>query len=132
MLVGDLMSVDPVTLEPDLPVGRALDLLTATHVHGAPVVDDKGALIGIVSQEDILVGGFGSVSAQDADAEARVRDIMTSPAMSVAPDATIEAVARMMWRFRIHHVPVVDGARVVGIVSALDFCRHIAGEDPGD
>lgn len=132
MLVGDLMSVEPLTLDPDLPVGKALDLLTAMHVHGAPVVDAAGTLIGIVSQEDILVGGFGTLSQEQAEDGGRVRDIMTSPAMSVAPDTPIEAVARMMWRFRIHHIPVVEGATVVGIVSALDFCRHIAGDDPGD
>ena len=39
----------------------------------------------------------------------------------------------MLWRFRIHHVPVVDDdQRVVGIVSALDFCRHVGGAAPAE
>lgn len=51
---------------------------------------------------------------------------MTSPAMSVTETTTVEELAQMMWRFRIHHMPVVQGDRVVGMVSSLDFCRLAA------
>lgn len=127
MRVEELMSADVLTVDEAMPVGRLLDLMTAAHVQAAPVVDADGSLVGIVAQEDILVGGLG-FGGGDVPSDLTVADIMTSPAMSVTAEAGIEAVARMMWKFRIHHVPVIeDGSAVIGIVSSLDFCRHVAG-----
>ena len=137
MQLKELMRSDVLTVDEQMPVGQLLDLMTAAHVHSAPVVGPDGDLLGIVSQEDILVGGFGSASSDQA-VDLIVADIMTSPAMAVTTAVAPIEVARLMWRFHIHHVPVIDSEnRVVGIVSALDFCRVLveygpsALEDPG-
>ncbi len=123
MRVKDVMQTAVVTVSEDLTIPVLLDTLQQAHVHGAPVVDDYGELVGFVAQEDILVGSLGR---SDSDGEVTVADIMTSPAITVAPDSDLHDLARMMWRFRIHHVPVVSGSAVVGIVSSLDFCRLAA------
>lgn len=134
MQVEDLMTADVLTVDEAMPVGPLLDLMTAAHVQAVPVVGADGELVGIVAQEDILVGGLGLGGGARQD-DLTVADIMTAPAMSVTREATVEAVARMMWQFRIHHVPVIDeDDGVVGVVSSLDFCRHVAGlaRDGGD
>ena len=53
----------------------------------------------------------------------RVRDVMTPAPARVAPDASVEEVARLMTREGFHRVPVVEGERLVGIVSTMDFVR---------
>ena len=130
MDVKELMRADVLTVDEQMPVGQLLDLMTAAHVHSAPVIGADGELIGIVSQEDILVGGLGGGSSDEA-ADLIVSDIMTSPAMGVSESVAPLDVARMMWRFHIHHVPVIDTEnRVIGIVSSLDFCRVLAEHGP--
>jgi CBS domain-containing membrane protein len=130
MEIKELMRDDVLTVDEQMPVGQLLDLMTAAHVHSAPVVGVDGELIGIVSQEDILVGGLGS-GGSDETADLIVSDIMTSPAMGVSTAVTPLDVARLMWRFHIHHVPVIDTEnRVIGIVSSLDFCRVLAEHGP--
>ena len=123
MQVKDLMNTGVVTVRAEQSVSELFDILQEAHVKGAPVLDEAGALVGFVSQEDVMFGSLGG--GREAEA-ARVADIMTSPAMSVTVTTTVTELAKMMWRFRIHHMPVVQGDRVVGIVSSLDFCRLAA------
>lgn len=123
MRVKDLMAVDVLAVEETMPLGQLLDQLTAAHVHAAPVIDADGQLVGMVTQEDILLGGLGFAAGSGAEVDTTVRDVMTSPAVSVGEEVHVTDVARMMWRMRIHHIPVVKSGSVVGIVSALDFCK---------
>lgn len=123
MQVKDLMNTGVVTVRAEQSVSELFDILQEAHIKGAPVLDEAGALVGFVSQEDVMFGSLGG--GREAEA-ARVADIMTSPAMSVTVTTTVTELAKMMWRFRIHHMPVVQGDRVVGIVSSLDFCRLAA------
>ncbi len=125
MQVKELMNTDVVTVRADQPVSDLFDLLQAAHIQGAPVVDEQGALVGFVSQEDVMFGSLGNGSGEK---KTTVGDIMTSPAMSVTETTSVEDTARMMWRFRVHHMPVLKKERLVGIVSALDFCRLAAGD----
>ena len=62
MLVRDLMERDVLTLRGDLSIGDACDLFQQARVQGAPVVDEKGRLLGFVSQEDLLYGSMGAPS----------------------------------------------------------------------
>ncbi len=135
MLVEDLMQTDVLTVSEDLPVARLVDMLQAAHVHGAPVVDDEQRLIGFVSQEDVLLGTLGTLdgdgndereAGDDGEPPHRVRDIMTAPAIYTTTQASLADVGNMMWRLRIHHLPVVTRGRVVGIVSSLDFTRLLS------
>ncbi len=118
MQVKDLMSTEVVTVQVDQPVSDLFDILQAAHIKGAPVLCAEGTLIGFVSQEDVM---FGSLGGEIGEGGATIGEIMTSPAMSVTETTSVQDLARMMWRFRIHHMPVLKSERLVGIVSSLDF-----------
>ena len=111
----DAMTPDPVTARPDLPVRDAADLLVYHRVSGLPVLDGAGALVGVVSEADII-GKRG----------ATVGEIMSRAVAAVAPDARLEEVAALMTRQRVNRVPVVDAGRVVGILSRADVVRWAA------
>jgi CBS domain-containing protein len=112
---GDAMTPDPVTAGPDLPVRDAADLLVYHRVSGLPVLDGAGALVGVVSEADII-GKRG----------ATVGEIMSREVVAVAPDAGLEEVAALMTGRRVNRVPVVHEGRVVGILSRADVVRWAA------
>jgi len=138
MQARDLMQRDVVTVREDLTVGELADVLQQAHIHGAPVVREDGGLVGFVSQEDVLFGNMGGPPGHH-DAEpgpegsrdayvVRVGDIMTAPAVSATEDTDVRDLCRIMWRLRVHHVPIVRDGKVTGIVSSLDLCRVVADE----
>ncbi|RMF74968.1 MAG: CBS domain-containing protein [Acidobacteria bacterium] len=144
MLVREIMVRNVVTARADEPLAELCDRMTQARIHAVPVVDDDGALVGIVATEDLLFGGVFSLPparprplGADADAQRRepdvprVGDVMTSPALSVEEDTPLGELCGLMWHYRIRHVPVTRGDMVVGIVSALDVCRLLADDAPG-
>ena len=122
MQARDLMQSRLVTTHEDEPVTALCDRLQAAHVHAAPVVDNDGRLIGIVSIEDVL---FGDSLGQERDSPTRVAEIMTSPVFSVTEDQGVAEICETMWNYRVHHLPVEGHGRLVGIVSSLDICRLV-------
>jgi CBS domain-containing protein len=118
-----------VTIRDDEPVEALIDLVVREHIHGVPVIDASGRLVGVVTQQDIF---FSTVTVPDADRSAlplRVRDIMTSPAVTATEDTAVLALCRLMTRLRIHRVPIVRDGAVTGIVSSLDVCAaFVRGE----
>lgn len=126
MDVAEIMRTEVVTVEESTRVGDILDLMTAARIHAVPVVSVDGELIGMVSQEDLLVGGLGTRGEPEGGSTVAA-DVMTSPPMAVNEATSVEDVGRLMWEFRIHHVPVLREGTIVGIVSSLDFCRLVSG-----
>jgi len=130
MLVKDLMRREVFTVQEDDTVGELIDVLVAEHIHGAPVVDRQGKLTGVVTQQDIFFSAMSGDGDGDTPAaprpELRIRDIMTSPAVCATEETEVTALCDMMFRLRIHRVPVVREGKMVGIVSSLDVCRAVA------
>ena len=136
MQAKDLMRRDVLTVREEDPVDETLDALVGKHIHGAPVVDEKGDLVGLVSQLDLHFGmmtrrlATGSELGADTNPKLRVGEIMTSPAVSAGEETEISDLCRMMHRLRLHRVPIVRGRRVTGVISSLDICGAIGrGED---
>src|SRR5262245_55379657 len=130
MRARDLMNTEVVTIREDSHVDLLCDLFQVAHVHGVPVLDAGGELVGIVSEEDVIFGTMGLPDApmlpRDDDGAVRVRDIMTSPAVCATEETDVVELCRMMWGMRIHHIPIVLEGRVTGMVSSLDLARAVA------
>jgi CBS domain-containing protein len=137
MRAKDLMQAKVWTVYEDDKVEDLLDVFVGKHIHGAPVLDRTGRLVGVVTQQDILLGSMTrrDVDTVDRTAELRpagssrglrVRDIMTSPAVSATEDTDIKSLCRLMWELRIHRVPITRDGKIAGIVSSLDICGAIA------
>lgn len=132
MLARDLMQRRVVLIHEDDTVPELCDVFQQAHVHGAPVLDGEERLVGFVSTEDILFGSMGlppEESETPSRRGPRARDIMTAPAVEADEETQVADLCRLMWRLRIHHVPIVREGKVTGIVSSLDLCRAIAQGD---
>lgn len=120
MEARDIMSKDVIVLTPDMDVQEAADLLVRYRIHGAPVVDPNGMLVGMVSLVD-LVGKAGGT----------VREIMTPDPVVAMEDTPVEELAQLMLDEMVRRVPIVRGGQVVGIVSASDIVRVYLDEVRG-
>ena len=105
-----------VTIEPSGAVSQLLAEL-ASHGIGALVVADKSGVVGIVSERDVVrnLGERGASVLENA-----VSDIMTTTVVTASPGDDVDSVATIMTERRIRHMPVLDGAELVGIVSIGD------------
>ena len=129
LLVGDVMSLDPVTVFADAPIEDAERLMRIHDFHGLPVVDDRGCLTGVISESDLL--GIrrmpvGAVIRHRASG-VRVGEVMASPAVTVPITCSLVEAARHMRDARTHRlVAVGDDGRPVGILSATDYVAIVA------
>ncbi len=123
MIVSDLLRRKGgavTSAPPDTSVADLLDLL-GEHGIGAVVVSADGVTVsGIVSERDVVRAMRGSGAAL---LDAPIADVMTADVVVVAPDEPVEALMRLMTERRIRHVPVVDGGRLVGIISIGDVVK---------
>jgi CBS domain-containing protein len=146
MQARDIMTADVVTVAPQTPVGEIARLLAEKQISGAPVVDDAGRLRGIVTEADLILRAArphfpryipfleGVIFLENPrHYEEQVEkilattaeEIMTAKVITVAPDARVEEVATLMAERNINRVVVVEGERVVGIVTRADVIRTL-------
>ncbi|MBS9534102.1 CBS domain-containing protein [Mycobacterium sp. M1] len=114
---GDIMSSPVATLSPGDTTQHAAETLTRRRISTAPVVDDGGAVLGMVSEYDLL-----------AKAGQTARDVMTTAVITVSADSTIDDVRHLLIDRRIRGVPVMAQGRLVGIVSRHDVLATLATE----
>jgi CBS domain-containing protein len=113
---ADVMTPDPLTLTPETSVHEAAQVLSEHRISGAPVVDASGAIVGIVSEFDLI-----------ARAGATVDQVMTREVVSVADSSTVDRVRAVLVTRRLKRVPVVDGqGKLVGLISRADIVRELA------
>jgi len=105
------------TASVDMPAADVADLLVKYRISAVPVVDAGGAVIGLVSEHD-LIARDGSTAA----------DIMSPGIVSVTEDTDVDDVRHLLVDRRIRRVPVLSGGRLVGIVSRADIVALIAME----
>lgn len=115
MLAKDIMTREVTTVNPDLTIHELAKTFAQHNISGAPVIDENGKLIGVVSDGDIL-----------SKKGERVGSLMSKQIISVAEDVPVETIADLMVANRINRVPVVNGEKLVGIVSRADIIRAIA------
>jgi CBS domain-containing protein len=143
----DLMQTAVVTLTPDVPVAEIQRTFADEEIHGAPVVDDAGRLLGVVSTLDLVRAAvqdreterdLPSEFAEDFDLSRgewsrfiesyreRVQglvaeDVMTEGAVSVDVNADVGEIVRTLRQGRIHRVMVVEDGRLCGVISSFDL-----------
>jgi CBS domain-containing protein len=112
----DVMTPDPLTLQPATSVHEAAQVLAENRISGAPVCGEDGSIAGIVSEYDLIARSGSSV-----------RDVMTRDVVSVPDTATVDRVRALLVTQRLKRVPVVDGTgRLVGLISRADLVRELA------
>ncbi len=109
------MTTHVITIAEENKIEDAARLLARHHISGLPVVNQAGTLLGVVTEYDLI-----------AKEGRTVGDIMSRGVISVSPETDTEAVAHLLANRRIRRVPVVDGDRLVGIVSRSDLVKQIA------
>jgi CBS domain-containing protein len=130
LLVADLMTLDPVMVAVDAPLEEAARLLHRYAISGLPVVDAAGALVGVISQTDVVAvmdTPLGRLIRANASG-LRVGELMSSPPVTVSLTESLEEAARLMVDRRVHRLVATDDAgRPVGVLSAIDFVALYAG-----
>ena len=130
VMVADLMTIDPVVVAVDAAIEEAARLLHANSISGLPVVDTFGALVGVISQTDI-VGVLDSPVGRlirTRPSGLRVGELMTSPALTVPLTGSVLEAARLMVDSRVHRlVATDDDGRQVGVLSAIDLVTLLLG-----
>jgi CBS domain-containing protein len=144
----DVMQTHVITVDPELPLLDAHRLFVEEEIHGAPVVDETGRVLGIVSSADLLravddeegsstgrAAGYlrelldeaaspGPLLSSELSTRLQavtVGDVMTAGGVTVTPDTGIDEVASCLRRHRIHRVPVVSGGVLEGIITTFDL-----------
>lgn len=135
MTVRDVMTRDPFTIDPEAPLGTAMDVMRTRQLRHLPVADDAGRLVGIVTDRDLRHAAFApalaghlSASAQrrlrgfaETLEELKVRDAMTWGVVSTHPAASLVHAALVMSEHRVGCLPVIDDGKVVGILTERDL-----------
>lgn len=119
--VRDYMTSDLVTLTPDMDLFRAIDRLLIHQISGAPVLDQQGHLIGLLSEGDCLKGILAGSYFEEVGGT--VASVMTVVVETIDADADIVKAAEHFIRMRRRRLPVVDEGRLVGQISRRDILR---------
>lgn len=145
---ADIMTKEVITVSLATTVQELAKILATHHISGAPVVDENGRIIGVVTESDlidqnkkvhiptvvsILDSFFFLENPDKMEQEMRkiagstVADIYTSPARTVSGSTPIDEIATIMAEKNIHTLPVVEDGQICGIIGKKDIIRSIAG-----
>jgi CBS domain-containing protein len=153
VLARDIMTMNVITVHPDATVTDLAKLLQKHRISGVPVVNETGAIMGMVSEADLmmkiarphlpahiqLLGGIIYLespaemdSAMKKALAMQVSDIMTTRVIAVEEDDLVEDVANLMIEKRVNRVPVLDEGRLSGIITRADIIKTLVQGDERD
>lgn len=143
---SDIMTTAVITVKKETPLTELAEILTKNHINGVPVVDEKGLLIGIICESDLIrkdkklhiptvVALFDAVfyleSSKKIEKEIQlitattVEELFTRKVVTVDEKTPIDEIATLMTREKIYTIPVMDGNRLMGIVGKNDVIRTL-------
>ncbi len=149
LTVADVMTRNVITVRKETSIRELAEIFTQHRISSAPVVDESGALLGIVTETDMIeqdkslhiptvISLFDWVIYLESDRKfekelkkvtgQKVGDIFTEEVLTVAPGDPVSSAADIMTSQRVNAVPVVDGKRLVGIISRIDLIRTMNTE----
>ena len=129
MLVKDVMTPNPITIDPNQPVLEALLVMYQRDIRRLPVMEG-GKLVGIISDRDIkqTMGRPALVSRQageEPELKLSIRDVMTQNLITVSQDDDLKDAIELLIENKISGLPVVDqDQKLVGVISAIDVLRY--------
>jgi CBS domain-containing protein len=119
--VKDVMTKTVVTVESNKTVTEAAALMAENDVSNLIVMEDNTP-IGIITERDFV----RRVLAKEKNPQTKISEVMSTPLRVIDPDATLKEAARRMVRKRIRRLPVIKDNKLVGIITAADFARHLS------
>jgi len=123
--VGEIMTANPISVADTASLAEAARILDSRRITGLPVVDASGALVGVLSQTD-LVRVRASQQLSSSWLGLPVGQIMTTPALTIDVTASLEEAARVMQDRRVHRLVVTGPATTpIGIISTSDIFRSL-------
>ncbi len=131
MLVKDRMTKNPITVMEDIAVAEALSFMRQKNIRRLPVMNKRGRLVGIVAEKDLLYASPSpatSLSVYEIGyllSKLKVEEIMTTDIITVSPNAPLEEAARIMVDNKVGGLPVMDGDKLVGIITETDVFKTI-------
>lgn len=146
MRASDIMVTDVITVKPDANVQDVAQILLTNRISAVPVVDANGAMVGIVSEGDLLrrreagteherawwlklLMGREILAAEYVKEFSRnVTDVMTHHVITAAPDTPVADIATLLERHRIKRVPIVKDGKLVGLVSRANLLQALAAQ----
>lgn len=134
LVVRDVMTHRVHSVPPDFTVRRTLDLMLRRKTHAVPVVGEKGEVLGMVTDSDIMRALLPKIpragqeeTGNDEPQDRPVRDIMTRSVLCVSEDLGVGEVASMMINKKVEQVPVVNAGSIAGMVYRRDIIRKLFG-----
>lgn len=149
MKVKEVMTKNIITAKPETSVKDIADILLKHNIGGVPVVNENDELVGIVTEGDLIVkdirihfptyiqlldaiiylGGVKRFEEEFRKAiGATAEQVMTKNVYTVKPEDDVEEAATLMFEKHVSRIPVVEGKKIVGIISKRDIIKSIAAE----
>ncbi len=113
-----IMTADPISVTPETPADKALEILVDKNITGLPVVDKDHKLIGIVSEKDLL-------SLLDQDRDGKVADFMTEQVTSFDVNADVIEICQSLIANDFRRVPITENGVLIGVISRRDLIKFI-------
>ena len=148
MKASDIMSTDVVTVGPKASVQEVAELLLKHRISGVPVVDDKGRVLGMVSEGDLLrradagtgherswwlkllLGSEGLAREYIHEHSPEIADVMSREIITASPDTPVSDLAEILEKHRIKRLPIVKDGKLIGIVSRANLLHALVSLRP--
>jgi CBS domain-containing protein len=149
---SDIMQKDPMTISSETTVEEIGRIFIEKNISGLPVVDASGGLVGVVTENDLIsrnkqihiptllrlfdafipLEGFKAFETEIKRISAKIAgDICTKETVTVKPETGLDEIATIMTDKKMHHLPVMDGDRLIGIINQHDVLKGISLEGAG-
>jgi acetoin utilization protein AcuB len=134
--VRDCMTTDPATVECGDSLTRASELLRRRDIRSVPVLE-QGRLVGIVTDRDVRPVAAGLPLLGDEAENRRYKEsltvsaAMTADPLTIAPDALLVEAAKLFETYRISSLPVLEGDKLVGLLSITDLLKAFVAQNDG-
>ena len=125
MKIREIMSANPITIGEHAPLSDAAQLMWEHDIGFLPVLANDGALTGVITDRDAFIAAYFQGKPLAA---VPIRTAMSRSVASVAADAEADEAELLMSEHQVHRLPVLEGGKLVGVVSLNDLARHAGAE----